>query len=174
MSTKSLKKLDIEDEVLFDFKKECLLEELRWRTQFLSKRFDHQWQLRVLFLIFGISFLSYSLTAKVLVLQNLPLWQCAVGTILLFSLFFTYDAHLRDLTFSTNQRIEQVLKTLNDMPNISRNQLAQIVIPYGIRRPYFWQRWITKIYSIKEFDFITFYTFNALIWIMAWWLIRQK
>ena len=100
---------------LFEFKKECLFEELKWRLEGSRYRLTHKWQLRLLFAVFSASFLGISLSSKGFRDFEIPFWQQTVGTAIFFFSFYIYDANLGSLTLSTLQLIKSISKILQEL-----------------------------------------------------------
>lgn len=158
-------------EELFQYRKECLLEEIKQRHAGLRYRQKHKWQLRFLFAVFSISFLGLSLTSKDLAKLSLNTYTKFGGTGILFFLFYIYDAHLGSLTESTVNRIKTLSNLLNKLPEMNHEELQQVGIEFDIRPKKMIKRWASTLPKLfTDLDYLLFYLLMVSIWAIGWFL----
>jgi len=156
---------------LLEYKKECLLEELKFRVEGLRRRSVHKWQLRVLFIVLSASFLGLCFSSKDFRAFPISVYEQYLSTFVLFLIVYIYDSHLGSLAKSTYKRIKSVSKMLNELPDQEIERLKEVKISMEIRLELsFTDRLKQRLSQIKELDYLAFYSLSVSMWVIGWWV----
>ena len=164
---------------LVQFKKESLLHAI---TEFSISRDlyrNYQWRLRALLFALSGAFISLCITSKDFKCLPINVWLQISISVIIFLLFYLYDAHLNDLIKSLIRGRYATIKKLNKLSTMSYDRLKNLKTHEPVRkevkglRNWFKKRVCPKIIGTIAFDFFVVYIFFLLV--LFWgWFIRIK
>ncbi len=166
----------IDKVTLFQFKKESLLHAI---TEFSISRDlyrNYQWRLRALLFALSGAFITLCINSKDFKCLPINVWLQLLISVIIFLLFYLFDAHLNDLIKSLIRGRDATIKKLNKLSTSSYDRLQRLKTHEPVRkevkglRNWFKKRAYPKMKGTCAFDFFVVYIFFTLVLFCGWFI----
>ena len=164
----------LNNQELFNFKKEYLFQRLEARRAGVENAFIHKWRIRILFAVLSVSFLGLCVTSKDFhgLSLNIPYYPQLV--IVFIFLFWLYDAHESSLEDSNKEHGKILGDLLRKLPDEYHSLELNKIPSVEDLREGFWKRFWLRIRQFKKLDFTLFHLLMGLMWLLGWIIVNVK